>query len=389
VTDQSQAASDVARQLLETAACHEWRGPDAFDGLLHPWPRWIVGGRRRRQAIMQLHVRSPWDIRRLYRRNVHAVNPKALAIYGRVGLRLHHLTADERPLALGLEALELLDSDRSAGEAAWGYPWDMQLRWSFYPAGSPNIVVTAFACTALADAAEAHRRPALLERARKAAHWVSDELWVSNGGFFAYHPYTVEQRPPVNIHNANLFGAWIVWSLLAGDPEAEAQVRRAVNSSLDAQRPDGSWEYGDAPDLGWADSFHTGYVLICLALLSEVDERIEAALERGARAYERFFDDRGRAKLFADREFPEDAHSAGTGMSALSMLVARGYIDSTVLDRVVSRVLSSMVENGHAVHRRYRWLTTTVRYIRWADAHVALGLADSASSLAPQRTTEE
>ena len=37
----------------------------------------------------------------------------------------------------------------------WGYPWDVQTRWSFYPAGSPNVVVTAFAASGLLEGAAA------------------------------------------------------------------------------------------------------------------------------------------------------------------------------------------------------------------------------------------
>jgi hypothetical protein len=45
-------------------------------------------------------------------------------------------------------------------------------------------------------------------------------------------------------------------------------------------------------------------------------------------------------------------------------------------------VLNSGLIGGHAVHRRYRWGRSTVRYIRWCDAHVALGLVDAAAALA-------
>ena len=38
---------------------------------------------------------------------------------------------------------------------AWGYPFDVQTRWSFYPAGSPNVVVTSFAVQGLLEGATA------------------------------------------------------------------------------------------------------------------------------------------------------------------------------------------------------------------------------------------
>jgi hypothetical protein len=48
---------------------------------------------------------------------------------------------------------------------------------------------------------------------------------------------------------------------------------------------------------------------------------------------------------------------------------------------VAQRVLDSGIRHGHAVHRRYRHGRTAVRYLRWCDAHVALGLVDAAAAL--------
>src|SRR6476646_7082048 len=59
---------DAALALSAAAARADFHGPDPFDGLWWHWPRPLVGGRRRRQAIAQLHARSPFDLRRLYRR---------------------------------------------------------------------------------------------------------------------------------------------------------------------------------------------------------------------------------------------------------------------------------------------------------------------------------
>ena len=154
-----------------------------------------------------------------------------------------------------------------------------------------------------------------------------------------------------------------------------------MQRTLDAQRPDGSWPYGEGRNLAWADSFHTGYVLLCLDRLRAVDGRIGEAVQRGAAHYSGFFDAAGRAQLWADKPFPEDAHSAGTGLSTLAALVRRGLVERDLLERVARRVLDHGLRDGRAVHRRYRWGATTVRYVRWCDAHVALGLVDAAAAL--------
>src|ERR671937_992362 len=162
----------AAIALTEEAARAGFRGPDPFDALYARWPAALVGGRRRRQAIIQLHARSPVDVRRLYRRR-HPQIAKALGVFGSVGMRAHRLTGDPRPRELGRQAIELLDADRAAGPRAWGYPWDMQTRWSFYPAGTPNVVATAFAAGALLEAGDPYAT-----RVREAASWVLEELWV-------------------------------------------------------------------------------------------------------------------------------------------------------------------------------------------------------------------
>src|SRR5919108_2673577 len=218
----------AALRLAESAARTDFRGPDPYDGLPLAWPRSFVAGPRRRQALVQLHARSPVDVRRLYRRR-HALIPKALGLYVSVGMR----SAPRAPFAV--RAVELLHAERTSGPAAWGYHWDVQTRWSFYRAGSPNVVVTAFAGAALLEAAAVLARAELAARARAAALWVLEELWVEQEGYFAYHA----GRPvPANIHNASMLGAWLVHVALGDDPAARERVARAIERTLAAQRPD-------------------------------------------------------------------------------------------------------------------------------------------------------
>jgi hypothetical protein len=241
------------------------------------------------------------------------------------------------------------------------------------------VVVTSFAVRGLLEGAGGAGRPALRTRAVGAAQWVVDELWVPRDGFFAYHP-----TAGVNIHNANLLGAVCVHHALGDDSAARERVARAVDRTLAAQAPDGGFPYGEGAGLEWRDSFHTGFVLRCLMEMDTIDPAIGDAVRRGAESYLRFFDPAGRAKLFAEREHPEDAHSAGTGLSTLALLSGRGVVDPGVLARVTNRTVTAGLRGSHAVVRRYRWgATTTTQYLRWCDAHVALGLTDAALALSP------
>jgi hypothetical protein len=364
----SDAAVDAATALCAGGHASRWSGPDPYDALAARWPRPLVGGKRRRQALIQLHARAPVDLRPLSRRSDRRI-AKALALFAMADMRLARLGvpgADSR----AEESLELLAADTSAGAAAWGYPWDVQTRWSFYEKDSPNVVVTAFAIEALADGERT-------ERAEAAARWVQDELYVQDIGAYGYHP-----GDRTVIHNASLLGARAAWKIRDADSRVRPAVERALELTLAAQRSDGSFPYGDGPGLEWVDSFHTAYVLECLTDLGDADAAIRPAVERGYGYWrERFFDERGRALLYPERAFPEDAHSAGSALTALARLHAAGIAGSDLVERVAERVATAMVKGSHAVHRRYRFGPTRVRYVRWADGHVALGLANAALAL--------
>ena len=359
----------AARELCLVAAEGDWAGPDIYDGLAARWPRPLTSGPRRRQAIIQLHARAPIDLRPLSRRE-HRPIAKAAALFAQADLRLAGLGDARRHRASATRALDVVHADQRAGSEAWGYPWDVQTRWGHYLAGSPNVIVTAFAVQALVEGGRALDRPDYRERALAAARWVQERLFRPSGGFYAYHAGS-----QAVIHNANLLGARA--ASLAGDGDA---VMRAVDRTLSAQAPDGSFPYGEGAGLAFVDSFHTGYVIECLCDLAATTAA--DSLGRAADFYcASFFDSSGRATLWPSRRYPEDAHSAGTGLTTLARLQREGLGDPGLLQRVAGRAAHAMVRKGHAIHRRYRWGSTRVRYVRWADAHMALGLANAALAL--------
>jgi hypothetical protein len=366
--------SDAADMLIQRSHADAWAGPDPYDALWgRRWPRILVGGPRRRQALIQLHSRAPVNIRVLHRRG-DPVIAKALAVFGLAASRLHRYrgTPDTREIAL--EALGRLSADRSAGADAWGYPFPVQTRWSYYPAGMPNVVVTSFAVAALAEAAELFGVDEFSDRARRAAAWVLETLFNEQQGIFVYHPGSDSL-----IHNANLLGARAVHHGGLDSREARAAMQRALTNALEAQRPDGSWPYGRGSGLGFVDSFHTGFILDCLVTLGEQVPGVAMALDKGSRFYlERFFGSAGEARLWPDRRFPEDAHSAGTGLSTIAALAGAGIVPATAGAAPAGRILAKMLQGDHCTCRRYRWGATRVHYPRWCDSHVALGLASYA-----------
>ena len=121
-------------------------------------------------------------------------------------------------------------------------------------------------------------------------------------------------------------------------------------------------------------------MLECLCDFADDDPRVREALELGSRYYaDRFFGAGGEARLWPDRRFPEDAHAAGTGLTSLARLAELGIVDPELVSLVGRRVTTHMLRDGRAIYRRYRLGTTRVKYLRWADSHMALGLANAAA----------
>jgi hypothetical protein len=298
---------------------------------------------------------------------------------GQAAVRLMADAEDVQLQSLARDAMETLIGDTTCGEP-WGYPWDTQTRWSYYGGGSPNIVATAFSANALAEAAATLHEPAWRQRASGAAHWVARELYLPDKGYFSYH-----RQSERLIHNANLLGAALVHELAPDVTGTAEAVQVATAQTLDAQRPDGTWPYGDGSGLEWVDSFHTGYVLDSLCRLEGVDPRIPSAIQRGGRAYlSEFFDACGRPRLWRGKQYPEDSHSAGTGLTVLTRLAGRDSVPPQAVGQLARYTLKHFIHrDGHVVFRRQRWGATHVRYLRWCDAPVALGLASAAALLAP------
>ncbi len=101
----------------------------------------------------------------------------------------------------------------------------------------------------------------------------------------------------------------------------------AVRYSTARQRPDGSWPYGERPNLDWADNFHTGYVLDSLRVCADAGvarAEAERAWRRGLDHYRRaFFLADGTPKYYADRALPIDAQSVAQGIQTLSIAAAQ------------------------------------------------------------------
>jgi hypothetical protein len=361
----AKAVDDLARAVEDI----DYAGYDPYDALASPLLRAAVRTPLARRAAIQTLKRSPVNLRPLFGvpKLRHA---KGLALFASACARRAEGDPGS-PFADRARSLCAALRERTISVpsgAGWGYDFDVQTRWGFYRCGEPNAVVTAFAAGALLDLAELdgpdHDR-GLLERV---VGYATGDLLLEEGGeqYFAY--FAGSRRP---IHNANLLVAAVC--ARAGAP---AVAQKPLRFSLERQRADGTWPYGEGRGLGWVDGFHTAYVLDALRALSN-DPAAEAALRSGLDVYlERLIDPDGGARATVERRHPIDIHAAASAIGTLSDLAGR---DSRALPKassVLSWTLTHMRRrDGRFAFQRHRLHRKATPFVRWSDGHMALGLA--------------
>lgn len=323
---------EVWRKLHEFCATHEWRGYDPYDGLNSPLAH-LLPGKVARQAWTQLHRRSPLNLRSLCGVEP-TLNSKGLALFA-MG------SGDEKLLGL-LGQLRTPDG-------GWGYPFAWQQRAFYAPAGTPNLICTAFA-------ARAYRRfgrtcdvsfiEKHLLRERDGERWIT------------YIPQSGTQ-----VHNINVIGA----ALLGRRDCMEFSVRR--------QQPDGSWWYGEASNQRWIDNFHTGYCLVALQEYQRAtgDDSFAESARRGFEFWDKtFWREDGAPRYYHDRTFLLDTH-----VSAQGILTYLTFEQPEKARWVARWALDNMWdERGFFWYQRGRWFTNRICYMRWTQAWMYYALAE-------------
>jgi len=358
-------ALNVAEMLADRLDRHGWTGFDPYDGLTSPVAR-LLGSPRSRQVLIQGVRRSP-------------VNPRgALAIHERrmamaTGLAASGAArmASDAAWAERSRRLACWTAQRQIANGPWrglwGYEFDVQTRWAFYAAGSPNMVATVFAADGCLDAG-------LLGAERLS--------WLAEGLLATFHRgphfgYTAASQ--ILIHNANLLGASLTARLAATESLNPAlrdrlchAAQAAVEASLERQRPDGSWPYGEAPGLQWVDGFHTAYTLLRLDQVAErIGLDVEAALDKGTSFYlKRLF--AGAMPLYhpAPRPGGNDVNNVATGLRAAVWAASSGRAAPTLPHRVFRNFHKKFWDRkGYFRASTSRWKPAArIDYPRWGGA---------------------
>jgi uncharacterized protein YyaL (SSP411 family) len=377
-------------QAYETLAAwcraRGWAGHDPFDGLnsrvFQATP--LRRSRVARLAWTQAFKRAPFSLRAPARVPVGR-NAKGTALFALAALSRFRATGAGEAEREARELLDELLAARLEGGsgAAWGYNFDWQGRAFFAPQGTPTIVPTAFAARALVEASRAFGDARYLRAARSACEFILRDLRRSAEGAdeicFSYTPLD-ETR----VFNASLLAGETLASVGAQTREEEllTTAERAARYVVRRQRADGSWAYGAAGFQGWADNFHTAFILTSLARILETSDAARAEFtESLRRGYEfwrgNFFLADGWPKYYHDNPYPADAHASGAAVVALVELKDSMPDALALADRIVRWTLENLRDprRGFFYYQRRRFYTIRTPYMRWTQAWMMYALA--------------
>ena len=358
---------------------HDYQGYEPFDGL-NSWLRPMLVGRVARQALIQLNLRAPVNLRPILGITT-AITSKGMAYFARGYLKLFHLSGDARYHQKADRCLDWLRQNPSAGQPgmSWGNHFDYQTRGYYLPKGDPTVVWTSVCGHAFVDAFEILGRPADLQAASEVARFVVEGLErrrFGNGLCISYVPGTYTA-----IHNANLQAAGLLARVYrhTKDETLRQIAASAVQYTVDCQRSNGSWWYGEEDKFHWTDNWHTSQLLDGLwwYIVSTGDSVFGGSFERGVRFWvDHFFLPNGTPKFYWNHTYPIDIQCASQGIESLS-LYAEAY-DSSCLplgEKVAAWTIQNMQDrDGHFYFRRWRHWVNRTPMLHWGQATMLHGL---------------
>jgi rhamnogalacturonyl hydrolase YesR len=183
------------------------------------------------------------------------------------------------------------------------------------------------------------------------------------------------------VHNTNLLAAELLARVFAqtGREEFREAALNAARFTVDRQRADGSWPYGEERSQQWIDSFHTGFVIVSLKRLIEHLGAYQwsGCLMRGFEFYRKaFFLADSAPKYYHNRLYPIDVHSAA--QAVITFVEMADLIPAA--NEMSKRSLQWAIENlqdptGFFYFQRHRFYTIRIPFMRWSQAWMLYALS--------------
>ncbi len=361
---------------------NDYQGYDPFDGLNAHFVRPLTFESNLLRIVLQQGVRRfPFNLRPLLGVR-KSRSTKGMGFLARGFIRLHQATGEHEWAEKAESTLQWLVDHPSPGYrgACWGNHFDYQSRSTFQKSGTPSVVWTSLIGHAFLDAYEHFGREGYLETAVSSCEHIIGDLGAYEEGEAACINYFPESSHQV--HNANVLGA----SLLArtyfhtGKESYRALSERAARYTAKYQREDSSWYYGEAANLRWVDSFHTGYVLDCFKHYSEStgDRQFDEQLMNGYHYWKKtFFLPDGTPRYYNHKTLPLDIQCSSQAIDTLVFFRDRDAESLPLALKVAHWTIEHMQDrSGYFYYRRYSpWIVNKTPTLHWGQATMFSALA--------------
>lgn len=368
-------------QLDRWISDRKWIGYDPFDGLSAPFARRLTFEIPfLRIALQQSIRRLPVNLRPLFG-IMKKHSTKAMGYFASGYLSLYQVTREPTYLDKATFCLSELQQNYSEGYAgyAWGNAFDYQSRGNYLPRGVPTVVWTSFIGYAFVDAYELLGDQIYLDVARSACEFILHDLGTrqvtDRSLCISYVP--TEQ---LDIHNSNMLGA----SLLArvykhtGESELVNIAKQAVKYTMDHQRENGSWYYGEGLRWHWVDGYHTGFVLDALYWYMRCtgDDQYKEHMRRGMCYYRNQLFDDVKPKHYQEYTYPIDIQSVAQAIQTFALVPEIYQGDIRWSEQVAKWAIEHMQDpSGYFYFRKHRFLMNKTPFLHWGQSTMLAALS--------------
>ena len=379
--DNSSLIRESLRRLNGWVSKSGWVGYDPFDGLSTPFARKLTFEIPVLRIALQQSVRRlPFNIRPVLGITRKHSN-QAMGYFASGYLRLNAMTGRQDYLDRATYCLSDLQESYSRGYAghAWGWAFDYQSRGHYLPQGVPTVVWTSFIGHSFVDAYELLADENYLAAARSICRFILNDLprhqITDHSLCISYVPHML-----LEIHNSNMLAA----SLLArvyrhtGEPELVEIARQAVRYTVDHQRADGSWYYGEGWRWRWVDGYHTGFVLDSLFGYTQAtsDEQYTPHLLRGMDYYRAHLFQGVIPKHYSTATYPIDIQAVSQAIQTFALIPPEYHGDLAWAEQVALWTIEHMQDPaGYFYFRKQRFMTNKTAFLHWGQSTMLAALA--------------
>jgi polysaccharide biosynthesis protein VpsJ len=371
--DHSTEFGRISSLLFERLAAARFAGWDPFDALNSttigalPFSGNVVS----KLVCTQAFKRSPVNLRGVLGVPKTA-NPVTVALAAEIYRRAGNIEQARNCIPT---LISMASHGVMSGFPGWGYPFPWQAKAFYVAAHQPNIIATAYAVRELRHW---QAEPEVKEAIVGACRLISAEFVRRKPDGRHYIAYV--QDSDTMVHNANVWGAFVLanGAMMTGNHDWSVLAADAAAYTMNAQREDGSWVYGEAGHHQFVDSFHTGYVLEALLLVSELLSFIDAqrSIRHGFDFYfNAFFEDDGTAKYYADKRFPIDVNPAAQAIITMDVMNApinRLPLGTKIMNRLIDHLW--MEREKRFAYQRGPYGLNRIDYPRWTQIWATLAL---------------